>query len=267
MNRSLVFFIGVIMLGAAANVLADLADECDKKWGEYSSARNGPNGFDYKNLLLDWQKLSSHCKETGIYEIRLAATYLQLGETLKSKQALKSVKIPETYKPLGYTVELNIDLIEALGGEFIDTQKIIPVEQKGLEMLSQYPDHLPLYSMVGHLQIMLEKYEQSIPVLEKAVEYRGGNLLGPYRNLGIAYAYSGNYEKAIINLDEAYKLNKSITDDEIYMYALAISYAAVGKLKSTEDVINLIVAKKPYIEKDAKFKEAIEIIRKVAKTN
>jgi tetratricopeptide (TPR) repeat protein len=257
---SLLCVMGVFLISSDAGAVNELAAKCDEKWVQLPSNQNTGSGYDHKKLLADWLLLKPECKGTGIYEVRLAATYLMLNDKEKARESLISVDIPREYLPLASTVELNLDLVEALTEEFINPEKILPVEEKGLKLLKEYPDHLPLYSMVGHLKVILEKYSEAVPILEKAIQYKDGDLLGPYRNLGIAYAYTGEYEEAVGALDYAYQLNKNITSDEEYMYGLAISYAALGGVKDAEDVLNLILNKKPYIKNDIKFKEAIDII-------
>ena len=40
------------------------ADYCEAKWQEYSAARDTGSGYDYDNLLLDWESFGFARKST-----------------------------------------------------------------------------------------------------------------------------------------------------------------------------------------------------------
>jgi len=98
------------------------------------------------------------------------------------------VKFPEKYASLGQSVLLNIDFLEALATENLTLGILDDLEEKSMHIIEKYPDYLPIYSFIGHIQILLKKYESAIPALLKALTVDGGDLIGVYRNLVIAYA-------------------------------------------------------------------------------
>lgn len=250
------FLFGTLFVSANAGA-DDRSERCDELWHDVSSRPNSSSGRDYQKLLTEWLKLEEQCKGTGIFEIRLALIHILRGQYDEGRRILGGAKIPPQYEALAATVRANADLRDILSSENPDRARLGSLEKTVTQLARKYPGHLPLHSLLGNLNVILGHYSNAIEPLENAARIKEGDRWGVFRNLTIAYSKVGNYQGALKAADQTFEIYKGVTNDEDFMYALAIANAGTGDVEATKDVLSLILTKKPHLQNDPEFKETV----------
>ena len=86
------------------------------------------------------------------------------------------------------------------------------------------------------------------------------SLLGPYRNLTVSYAALERWREAIDAADEAYTLDRGVTNDPHFVCAAAMANAGVGDLKSAETMLRVIATKRPESRQDPDCRRAAAFV-------
>jgi lipopolysaccharide biosynthesis regulator YciM len=223
--------------------------ECQRAW----QGLNGhPAGSDA--LLAAWKGYESRCKGTGVYEVRLASILADRDEYDLARQVLQTSTIPGNYRKQSEVAEITIDYLQAVATG--DRERLERLEGRAAKFGNANPGEIPVLAMLGHTRVILEKYEPAIAPLESVVR-SGHGLLGDHRNLTVAYANSGHYQKALEMLDKTYSMSKQVTSDEEFMYAATLAYAANGKVDAAKSMLTLIVNKKPELQHDPRFAQTV----------
>lgn len=182
--------------------------------------------------------------------------YEQARASLNS--ALSDPALPKGYRALAEMVRLNTDSREILSGPTPNRQALTALDQRTVKLIEVHPDYLPFYMFLGNLRMRLTDYSRAIEPLEKMSQFQDGKRWEVYRHLTVAHGNEGNHKKALSFGDKAYEMNKTVTSDEEFMYALALSYAATGNIDAAKDTLSLILNKKPSLSSDRRFQNTVE---------
>lgn len=260
-RASKIFRLLILLIGGVGSLNCALADEgelCDQKWWEITGRQDSGRSRDFSLLLKEWNRLEKQCRGTGIYEIRLASILLMLDRYHDATEFLDNADIPHKYQAQAEAVKLNARLYRALSKDKPDLTEFLQVRNQSLISVDKYPNETALYSLLGHVQVLLGEYAAAIGPLEKAIDSKNeADLSGPYRNLVIAYSRSNHYQSAIGVIDEAYRLDRSVTSDKEFMFAAANAYAATGKPDTAKKFLTLILNKYPELKDDPVFAQAV----------
>lgn len=82
-----------------------------------------------------------------------------------------------------------------------------------------------------------------------------------YQNLAIAYNVTGQHEKAVEAMNEAFSLNKNAANDVDAMLATALSYGWLNKFDVADGILRMIMDNHPGIQKSAKFQHTLRFLR------
>ncbi len=233
---------------------------CERQWSIESAniARETPP--DYSALLRRWQGHAPRCAGTVAYEARLAVIYLSLNQPDKAREILKPLAGSRSeYRHLVDFAALLVDYFAALNGPTTTKADIGRLEGSFRGFTSRYPQFADGQGMLGGLQTLSGKHAEAIKSLELGL-HSSMDVWSVYRNLTISYTAVGRYADAIRAGDDAYRLNRGVTSDQYFAYALAKADAGVGKLQDAETVLRVIAAKKPEVRRDPEFKEAVEFV-------
>jgi len=223
--------------------------ECQSAWQRLADK---PAGSDA--LLEAWKAYEPRCKGTGVYEIRLASILTDRDEFDLARKVLQTTAVPDNYKKQMESAEITVDYLQAMAtGERARLER---VEARAAKYTQANAGVVPILAELGHTRLVLGKYEQAIAPLETVVDSGHGNV-GDHRNLTVAYANSGHYQKALELLDKTYSMSQEVTSDEEFMYAATLAFAATGKVDSAKSMLTLIVNKKPELQHDARFQQTV----------
>jgi tetratricopeptide (TPR) repeat protein len=233
---------------------------CEEQWAVESAETYEQASPDYQVLLQKWQRLSDKCAGTEVYESRLAVVYISLNELDKAREVLKPIlSKPSKYSYLAEFVSLHADAVEFEKNGQLNDDNMRLLEQKYLGFVKKYPDYIEGYAALGNSQAFLGKHEEAIKSFEKALQ-APMNKSGLYRNLTVSYAAVGRYQDALQSADKAYELNKNVTSDPFFVFALVKTDAALGDFQSAQSALKVIAAKMPEIKSTTEFKEAINFV-------
>lgn len=255
-----------ILVSTSVHAEKRSAEWCEQQWVNESIVASKKEPPDYAGLLKRWQQYGQKCAGTVAYEARLAFAYLFLDQTHKAEEILAPLKNQSS----SYSNLVDLALIQVDAFRLYEKQ-IYEKDLRGLEakykgFVKKYPDTLEGYGMLGGLQTMLNEHEEAIKSLKISLR-SSKNLLGVFRNLTINYSALGKHREALEAANDAIKIDKSITDDQYFMYALATTNAALGDVDAAKTALLLIAAKKPEVKEDPDFQQAVRyVIAKIEET-
>lgn len=258
-TRMVVVATAALMVTVNAEAKNSTAEWCEKQWAIESgkTAADGPR--DYGRLLRRWQEHGPKCVGTVVYEARLATAYLFHGQADKAKEVLSSLGGRRSeYDYLVAFAGLQVSYFAAWNGDTANAD-VPDLEKRFLDFVRKYPQVPDGHAMLGGIQTVLGKCSDAIKSLELGMKSQM-DVSGVLRNLTICYVAKERYSDAMRAADEAYRLNKEVTSDQYFIYAIAKADAALGDLKAAETALRLIAAKKPEVRRDPEFKLAVDFV-------
>lgn len=177
----------------------------------------------------------------------------------KAREVLKPLaRTPSDYSYLVDFSLLHADMAEVMN-RTIKMEDVRRLEEKYLAFVKRYPEFPDGHGMLGGIQTILEKHDDAIKSLEVGLR-SAMDVSGVYRNLTISYTAVGRYEEAIRVADKAFQLNRRLTSDPDFAFALAKADAGIGNFHAAETVLRVIAAKVPEVRSDPDFKEAVDFV-------
>lgn len=263
---------GIGRIGNAVAASTKIEQACDRRWLAESGKYADNDHPDFGTLLQRWKKLSGACGDGVVYRARLADIYLSIDDPAGAREALMAV-VSRRDSPYYYLVTyalLTADLKEKVQHHQIPNEaQMQEVLRKYEELVAKYPHFTEGYAMLGGLEVIDHDYKQAIGNLEAAARLANGkhSEAGIYRNLTLAYAGSGLYEKAYDAADTAYRARHNLMSDEQFVYAYARAAAGLGKFDDAEAAIRVILARHPEVKLDREFSATIRFVVAKEKEN
>ncbi len=259
--KHIIFLIACAVV--SPKVLAATEPEwCDEQWATVSAQEPADSGRGKGQLLAAWRNLEGSCKGTGIYEARLATIFMLMGDYEKARatvdSALSNSTVRPGYRAMAEMVKLTADSREMLASPNPNGKALADLDKRAVKLIETYPNYQPFYGFVGNLRMRLGNYKDAIGPLERASQFEDGKRWDMYRHLTVACSSEGLYKKALAYADKAYEMNKAVTSDEEFMYALALAYAAADNVDAAKDTLSLILNKKPSLSGDKRFQDAVQ---------
>lgn len=238
---------------------ADVARNCEQKWIEESAHFTKQSPADYDGLLRYWLEQGPTCRGTVVYEARLAIAYSFNQHPDQARQVLASLQ--KSTSPYSYLIELSeltieSDLVLKQGANEASAKQL---EKRFLAFVKKYPAIPEGQAMLGGILTGLDKHEEAIKALRVGLK-SSGNLSGVYRNLTVSLASLERFQEALSAANQAFKMDRNLSGDAYFVYAVAKSNAALGQFKEAETALRLIAAKRPEVRRDPDFKEAVEFV-------
>jgi tetratricopeptide (TPR) repeat protein len=191
----------------------------------------------------------------------MTLTWYQLGYWRNTKSLFEhAVEVTEN-NFMGYSIL--IKEYEEAG----QIDKATQMFQKAIEI-----NNFPLaYYNYGELVIRQNRFDEAIPILEKAIQFKTGFAL-PYNSLGLIYDHQGRYTEALAMYQKAIELDPNYGDayNNLGIYyakqgrygdAIAMFQKAVKFNPTSENYNNLGLA----LAKQGKLDQAIDMLREAIK--
>ena len=180
------------------------------------------NDGKYNEAALAYQKAIEVNPYYWANHNALGTAYLSLGDNEKALAAFRKVTELEPDNPIGYQNMAAVQMGIGHNEEAIAT----------LQLALQRQPHPSIYSNLGTVYFFMKRYNESVPMFEKAVELSPNDevLVG---NLADAYRWSGQNEKALATYDQAINLAVKALQvnprDVRTMGSLALYYSKKGQ--------------------------------------
>jgi TPR repeat protein len=258
-------FLLTVLVSIPVHAVGATPEWCEAQWRTESVSIDRVDTDDqgarkFSDLLERWKSYEKDCSGTIVFECRLASAYILANQYDKARQLLKSVEQKRSkYHYLVEFILLQIDYFSVYREINVSKDYVISVKEKFLDFVRKYPNFPDAYGQLGGLQSLLNEHEAAIKSLEFA-RNSSMSLLGVYRNLAISYEAVGRHEDAHQAADKAYQLNKSVTSDQYFVYAVAKADAGLGDFESAELVLRVIAAKKPEVRRNPDFKDTVDFV-------
>jgi tetratricopeptide (TPR) repeat protein len=240
---------------------SELGNWCEEQWEPIAQAFDHGEKNNYDDLLKTWQRYEDKCKGTGVYEARLGQTYILLNRTDEARKVLSSAKgLHSDYDNLVEHFLLNIDFRDLVKrragrGEF---NKLISDYRA---LIAKYPDWYVGYEQLGNIMMFLRQKEDAIKLSGEAVRLSPKSWMS-YRNLAVAYSWSGRYRESVSAANEVWELRKSVTSDPEFMLAMAVSFSEVGEFDNAQSCLAVISGLRPEIRTDPEFRKVVSHVKK-----
>lgn len=229
---------------------------CEQQW-RVDSADFDIRSKDLSALTARYSRHETACKGTVVYEARLAGAYAMNHQFERAREILRPVDRPGgPWQHLVDFARLQIDFFAVVDAETVTRAQAVELRNKFEAFVRKYPDFRDAYSQLGALQAELGDHSSAVKSLEFASR-SPMNMSGAFNLLTISYTAVGRYDDALQAADKAYDMDKAVTSDPRFMYALAKANAAVGQLEAARRTLQVIAAKKPEVRTDPEFREAV----------
>lgn len=236
---------------------------CEQQWIQDSGALLGGSNDGRLALLKQWRSHESRCGSTAIYQGRLALIQILLQDFSGAQATLNK---PLTGDPAhAYAVEAARIQLQ-VAQRTAEPKPITKPELQQFEaayqgLVAKYPKWPTGYALLGGVQSLLGKHSEAVRNLDVAKQGDVYQLGGVYRNLTVSLAAMREWEQALKAADRAFELNKTLTSDAQFAYALANADSALGQLEDAKTVLEVILAKKPEVRNDPEFLEAVNFYK------
>ncbi|MCK7583235.1 MAG: hypothetical protein MZV65_51920 [Chromatiales bacterium] len=154
--------------------------------------------------------------------------------------ALSNPTVPTGYRAMAEMVKLTADSREILASPAPNRKALTDLDKQSYQTRSKHT-LITSHSMcsAGNLRAGLGNYKDAIGPLERASRFEDGNDDGTYTGiLRLPTLAKAGYKKALTYADKAYEMNKAVTSDEEFMYALAhAAYAATDNVDAAKDTL------------------------------
>jgi tetratricopeptide (TPR) repeat protein len=242
----------LLLLGFLCQSPVNAADSrfCDSEFDQIAFTNNQYPTLESKLEAL--RHLKKQCGGTGIYEFRLANLELRAGHLERAEQTLREGLRLDTI----YEKELRSGLAD------IDIKRgnLAAAEKAYVRLAKDYPGwYLPAQNL-GLIKIDQEQFDDAIRYLLTA------NRIEPTaftdQNLAIAYNVTGQHEKAVEAMNQAFSLSKDAANDVDAMLATALSYGWLNKFDVADGILRMLMDSHPGIQESVKFQRALRFLRK-----
>jgi tetratricopeptide (TPR) repeat protein len=255
----LFFALSACQLSPSAFAAQSTPEWCEQQWRADSADFNA-RSMNLSALTARYSRHEAECKGTVTYEARLAGAYAMTHQFDRALEILKPVDgASGPWQHLVDFAKLQIDFFSLLDAETVTRAQAVELRNKFEAYVRKYPDFRDAYSQLGALQAELGDHSSAIKSLEFAIR-SPMNMSGAFNLLTISYTAVGRYDDALQAADRAYDMDKAVTSDPRFMYALAKSNAGVGQLEAARRTLQVIAAKKPEVRTDPEFKEAVQFV-------
>jgi tetratricopeptide (TPR) repeat protein len=259
---SLIFSILILSVHSLSHG-AEIEEWCEKEWIKESGKILSVSSSNLDALLKHWKSYEPRCGKTQVYLGRLALIYVFQQKFSDARKTLAKVNAHDL--SYGYAVDaarIMIDVQERLASQkSIEEVEIAEFENRYKSLVKKYPNWPSGYALLGGVQTLLGKHTEAVKNLDRAKQGDAYELWGVFRNLSISLTALRKFDQALEAADKAFMLNKSLTGDPQFAYALATSNAALGYFEDAEVVLNVILTKRPEVRNDPEFIHAVGFYR------
>ena len=251
----------LMALGAISHAESETGNWCEQQWGPIAQPFDQGEKKNYDDLLKAWQQYEGKCKGTGVYEARLGQTYILLNRIDDAKKTLSAAKAGKSdYGNLIEHFLLNIEFREVVrrGAAKGDFNKLVSGYR---QLIAKYPDWYVGYEQLGNIMMFLRQRDEAIKLSLDATRLSPMSWMG-YRNLAIAYSWSGRYRESVDAANKVWGLRRTVTSDPEFMLAMAVSFSEVGEFDNAQSCLVVISASKPEMRSDPEYAKVVFHVKK-----
>lgn len=257
-----------LLISCSAHAVEPLphALHCEKQWIQDSASFATSTPAD---RITKWKTHEGECKSTSVYWGRLAILQANAHEFKAARESI--IKAPKENPEYDFALDLarlEIEVQRRLASPAPLARTDIEKFEEGYQrIVREHPKWPTGYALLGGTQTMLGKHSQAVASLRKASEGDAYQLSGVFRNLAISLTALGKHEEALAAADRAGKLDKSLLGDPAFAIAVANSHTALGYIDDAQNLLKVVLAKRPELKADPEFIEAVEYTRRAKKTH
>jgi serine/threonine protein kinase/Tfp pilus assembly protein PilF/TolB-like protein len=215
-----------------ASELAPFSDAAYRNLGDAYS-RSG----DEQEFVRAYRKAVAFNPSNLANQSALGNAYLMLGDNAKAQREFQNVIEIDPKSPIGY---------EGVGSVYFRQGKWKEAITQYEQALALGPD-APTYSNLGTSYSFLKRYDEAVRMYEKAVQINANQNEELWGNLGDAYRWTGQTEKARAAYKKAIVLAEMGPNSQSasVLGDVALYYAKTGDQQNAERYIRLARAKSP----------------------
>ena len=233
---------------SAEMVAAENKIDCDV---EFQKILNQGDSFDVRGKILQVEKrLADSCKDTGMYEGRLAELYSLSGD---NENALKILDAAIS-KNLAYEKELRLGYFDILFRQ----EKFIDAESYADKLVMDYPSWYGGYISIGKIKLINAEYTEAIRYFTESNKLN--EMPSAYILLVIAYFNIENYRQSALSMQKAIKLDIDSLSHTQAVCAAAYSLVDLGHKAEAKDLLKKHLSVNPSAKNKPEYQEAVSII-------
>lgn len=241
---------------ALAKPLKNGEESCTKQW-QILEEQKKPVG----DKFYLWRTLKDKkCVATGLYYYKLGGLHLELKEY---DAAIKSFNLG-LKKPTKYKQELWLAAIDTYVQKGMAIKKVrsksFEVAQRDYKSyIKKYPKDGRPYNQMADLMLLQKKMKSTVAYGEKAIKLNAPKQ--PHRSMSIAYQALGKHKQSIESYKKAYaEAKKQVLNDSELMFAVAISYAKLGKYRLAGGALKMAEKQDKNIIKSKEYQQVFKDI-------
>ena len=198
---------------------------------------------DLPSKISRMEALASQCRGTGIYESRLGTFYSEAGRLEDARKLLLSGLTHNT----AYSKELRLGLF------YVDfrQEKMTDAEKQASSLLSDFPTWAGSYNAIAQVQLLQGRFQEAVQNLEHANQLEAD--AGTYALLTMAYYKLGRPKDAVVAMQHALRLNRSLVGHTQAVCATVYSLVALGYIAEADDLLTKHLRVKPEAASDPTF--------------
>jgi tetratricopeptide (TPR) repeat protein len=231
----------ILFLPMAAHGADSRLANCEAVWKQlFADSVAGGRTQDNLALFTSWKGHEATCKGTGVYEFRLAAIQVALGDSKAAQELMRGASAwPSPYAQNASLLGLRLQLTEYGKQEPPPMDKIRELKPRYLAAVAALGDSPAATEQVANYLVIISDYLGAIKYAEQSLKLQSDQW-DPNRSLAIAYSHTGNYAGAVFAGRRAQELRNSLIKDPEFMYAVTRGYAGVGNIKVAEMTLALL---------------------------
>lgn len=255
MKRVLMYLVLAFFCSGGGVVLA-ATDNCEQMWERFESQ--------YSKLSMDdkidlWAKNENKCAPMGYYYYKMAWMHLANGDLSSAKKyTTKGLSLQDDASRYVEYMELWVQFVELSSGGVLDSSALQMMEKDAESLIEKYSKWGMSYAFMAMLKLANDDYNGAIAFAEKSQSLDGGITSLNGRTLGIAYAMTEKFQKALQVGIEASKLDDKLFGDKYFMLSMVRSYIGNEDFDTGAKVLKLLIKSNPSLADD---KDVLTFVR------
>ncbi|HAU06810.1 MAG TPA: hypothetical protein DCS49_03320, partial [Gammaproteobacteria bacterium] len=199
-----------------------------------------------------WKKLSLECSGTGIYEVRLAALYMDLGDYEKALPIIESgMELDSDYEK---------ELLAILASCYMGTRSFEQADEVVNKIILKYADWYRGYYLLSILKAHYGDFREALIAINKANNLKEHpqyySMMAYYFHRVEEHGYAAGAMAKAIDLD-----NNEIKR-LLPVVATAYSFISLGRIERAEELLHYHQIAVPASKNDPDFVKVIAYLRK-----
>lgn len=237
---------------------------CEKLWISDSGTLLGNVGSINTEMLAQWKMRELDCAGSSVYWARLALIQIELNDLNAARASIAKARTDGG--EFGFVLEMaKVQLVvqERMNrAEPLTEKDVVRFMLLYADIVKRHPRWPTGHAMFGNMLTLLGHHGNAVKHLQLASIGDAYQLQSVFRSLTISLSAVGEHEKALEAADKAIVRNRELTGDPPFVYAVAISHAALGYIEDAENALKVVLYKRPEVKNDQAFLDAVEFCQK-----